>query len=149
MACCANRICIAMVEREEGVVRGRKRRGQPCCGGVACGAGRGPSSRGVIGVCGPGKRCLVAGVAISGCTRKHIVDVARSAGDGSVGAGERERCVVVIEDRSRPRLCGMACGAGCGEARRYVIGIRRAGVVGLVAGVAIGWNRCVVVIGVA
>ena len=67
---------IAMIYREEGVVRSGERRRQPCRGGVAsCARGR-PSCRGVIGICSPREIRFVAGVAVSRCPRKDVVDVA-------------------------------------------------------------------------
>ena len=98
----------------------------------------GESGGDVIGIRGAGVVGLVTGVAVCWRTRENIVDVARRAGHGCVGAGEREGRLVVIEYRPIPRCGVMARGAGCWESRGNVIWIRCAGVVGFVARVAIG-----------
>ena len=64
-------------------------------------------------------------------------------------AGERERRVVVIEDRAGPRRSGVADGACCGESNLGVVGTRCPVVVRLVARIAVGRNRLEVVVGVA
>ena len=64
-------------------------------------------------------------------------------------AGEREWCVVVIEDRSGPGGGRVAGCARSGETGSYVIGIGRAGVIRLVARIAIGRRTCEHVIDVA
>ena len=49
------------------------------------------------------------------------------AGDGRVRAGQRERRVVMVEGRRRPRRCVLAGSAGCWEAGGDVIGISSSG----------------------
>ena len=63
--------------------------------------------------------------------------------------GQRERCVVVIERRSSPCRGGVACIASGRESSRCMGRIGRSVPIRLVAAVAGGWQRCVVVIGVA
>jgi hypothetical protein len=63
--------------------------------------------------------------------------------------GQRERCVVVIEARSRPPRRCMALGAVGGESGRYVVRIRSRGEVDPVACVAISRRRRVIVVRVA
>ncbi len=64
-------------------------------------------------------------------------------------AGEWEWRVVVIEHRARPRTGRVTRGAGCGESRSDVVGVCRAGVVRLMAGVAIGRRAGELVVDVA
>lgn len=64
-------------------------------------------------------------------------------------ASQRERRVVVIERRASPCRCGVACIASGRESCRGMGGIRRSVPIRLVAAIAGGWQRCVVVIGVA
>ena len=101
---------------------------------------------GVGGLCEVG---LMAAVARCGERRVVVVYMALRAGHGSVRAGERERCVVVVECSARPVGCAVAGGAGGRKASADVIRIRGAGVVSLMAGVTIGRDGCVVVVGVA
>lgn len=61
-------------------------------------------------------------------------------------AGERERSVVVIEHRTRPRGGGVAGLAGRREARGCMIWISRSVPICLVASVAVGRQRGVVVV---
>ena len=75
--------------------------------------------------------------------------MALQARHGDVRAGERKRRVVVIEGSGGPGRSVVARGAGSGEARSYVIGVRGPGVVRLVAGVTIRRHSCVVVVGMA
>lgn len=145
----ANPICIAVVEGEEGVVTGGQSSRQPGGCGVAGGAGSGPSSCNVVGICGSNEVCLVAGVAIRGGAREDIVDVAFDAIDGGVRAGKRERSAVVVEGGSSPSRGGVACLAGCREARGRVRGVSGSGPVGLVAAVAGRGERGVVVVHMA
>jgi len=72
----ADRIRIAVIHGEEGVVTCGQGRGQPCSRGVARSACRGPARRHVIRIRGPGEICRVAGVTIRGSPCKHIVDMA-------------------------------------------------------------------------
>src|ERR1039458_8858416 len=105
---------------------------------MACGASGGESSRHVIWICSSGVVCLVAGVTIGRRSSKYIVDVAAGARNGDVSAGQREGCVVVVEDRACPRGRRVACRAGRGESRRQVVWICGACVIRLVAGITIG-----------
>ena len=102
MAGSAHAVSVAMVEREEGVVTRRQRGGNPRGGGVARGAGGGPTRSNMIGICGAGKVCLVARVTIGWRSGKHVIDVALIAPDVDVCPGEREGCVVVVEGRPGP-----------------------------------------------
>ena len=88
-------------------------------------------------VAGRGQRCVVV-VRVASCARHRGVE-----------PGQREGRGVVIEGGARPIGRGMACGARGGEARRDVTGVIGAVVIGLVAGVAISCQCCVVVVGVA
>ena len=124
-------------------------RAGPCGGGVAGGAGGRESGSDVVGIRGARVIGLVTGVAVSRSTCKLVADVARCAWNRYVRAGERERSVVVIEHCPGPRGRRMAGGAGGGESGGDVVGVRGASVIGLVAGVAIGWRSCEHVIDVA
>jgi len=109
----------------------------PCSRRVAKGTrGREPAAD-VSRIGGSGKVCLVAGVAIRRRSCEHIVDVAAGARYRRMCSGQRERRVVVIKDRSRPRRRCVAGCAGGWEARRHVIWIGGSCKVCLVAGVAI------------
>lgn len=109
-------------------------------------AGRGESSADVIWIGGRGVLRLMTAIAIRGRSRKNVVDVATRAGDGQMRACKWERGLGVIEDGARPR-CGVVTGFACGgESGIDVIGIRGGSVLRLMAGVAVGWNGCVVVV---
>ena len=91
----------------------------------------------------------VASVAIRRCPGEDIVHVAREAGCRDVGAGQRERRLVVIEERSTPIRSRMAQCAGRGLAGYYVIRFRRLVVIRFVTRVAVGRHCRVVVVGMA
>jgi len=96
-----------------------------------------------------GKVRLVASVTSRGQSQIVIVGMASCASYSRMRAGERERRGVVIEARSSPVSRGVAGRAGGGETRCDVRRRVGTGVIGLVARVAIGRNRCVIVICVA
>ncbi len=123
-------------QREGRVVVVEDRAG-PACGGMAGCARRREASGLVIRIGRAGEVLGVARVAIRRSSSKHVIDVAAGAGDRRVRAGQRERRLVVIEDRARPRGGGVAGLAGGGEAGGHVIRIRSAVEVLGVAGVAI------------
>ena len=115
---------------------------------MAGSAGSGEADLYVVGVVGSGIVRLMAGVTIRGHGCVVVVGVALRAGQRCMRARQREdRCV--IECGRRPVGRGVAQGAIGGEARRDVGRIGCAGKVGLMATIAIGWKRQVVVIGVA
>lgn len=98
---------------------------------------------------GARKVSLVASVARRGQSCVVIVHMALSASHGDVRAGQRERGVVVIEGRVRPR-CGVVAGsARCRKTRRNVIWIVGIRVICRVAGIAISRHRCVIVVHMA
>jgi len=102
VAGCANTIRIPVVEREECVIaRGQCGR-EPGCRGVAGGAGCWPARSRVVGIRGTGVISLVAGVAVSRRSRKHVVDVAQDASHCGVRARKRERRVVVVKGCAGP-----------------------------------------------
>lgn len=144
MAGRADRVCIAMVGGEEGVVTARQGSGHPRRSGVAGDAGCGPSRGSVVGIRGPREICLMAGVAVGRSPSEDIIDVAKGAGHGGVRAGQRERCAVVIEGGPGPGRCGVAGIASGGEACCCMRGIRGSVIVCLVATVASGGKRSVV-----
>ena len=116
---------------------------------MAGGAGGRPAGGDMVGIGGAGEVRFVAGIAIGRCAGKDVIDVAEIAGDGDVGAGEREGRVVVVEGCAGPRGCGVACVAGGGESRCGMGGVGGAVPVCLMAAVAGCGQGCVVVIGVA
>ena len=124
-------------------------RAEPGRGVVASGARSGESRRDVVGVGGGGVLRFVAGVAIGGRSHVDAVDVALSARNRNVCSSERKRGFGMIEDRVGPRGSVVAYGTGGGKSGIDVIGIGGGRVLRFVAGVAIGWNRCVVVVDVA
>ena len=81
--------------------------------------------------------------------RVVAVDVAERTSRGRVGTGQRECRVVVVERRVRPERRVMAQFAGLREARRHVVGTRRALIVCQVAGYASGAGQVVVAVNVA
>lgn len=102
VASCAYSVGAAVCGIEPCVV---ERRSSPYDGCVAGRTGGGESRRNVVRI---GRACelrLVAGVAVSRRTGKHIVDVAAGAGNAYVRTGQWEGCVVVVEYGSRPRHC--------------------------------------------
>ena len=116
---------------------------------MADGAVGGEARSDVIGVGGSREICLMAAVAGGGQSRVVVIHMALRARDGNVGAGEREGRGAVIEGRGGPS-CGVMASCACGgEAYSDVIGACGSGVIGLVAAVAIAWNRRVVVVHVA
>jgi hypothetical protein len=93
---------------------------------------------------------LVATIAVRGKAAGVIViDVAQSALHGGVRARQRELRRVVIKRCSRPHGNGVAHLTIRRETSRDVIRVRRPVVVSLMAGVAGGGRRRVVVVGVA
>jgi len=103
----------------------------------------------VIWIGRPGEIRLMTAVASCGQCQIIIVGVASCAGDSCMRAGERERSGVVIEGRTTPVRCGVARGAGGGEASCGVWWRIGPGVIGLVARIAVGRDCCVVVVCVA
>lgn len=103
----------------------------------------------VIGISGAGKVLLMAGVTVRGCTREDVVHVAGGTRNAYMRAGERKWCLIVIELGAVPCGCVVTGGTGRGEVRSNVIRIGRPGEVCLVASVAIGGQRDVVIAGVA
>ena len=134
--------------REPRVVKHSTRPRRGC---VASRAGRGESRRHVIGIGRSRIVRLVAGIAVSGRSRKNIVDVATRASHRNVRSGQRERRVVVVECRTRPACRGVAHGTVSGETGRHVGRIRGAGKVGLMATVAgrVGTRQAVIVVHMA
>jgi hypothetical protein len=149
MASSADPVCISVVEGEERVISRRQSRRYPRCRCVASSAGGGPGSRYMVWIGCPCEIGFVARIAVSRRTREDIVDVAQSAGDRRVRAGERERRVVVIKDRPGPVCRRMAGVARCRESRSSVGGIRGSIPICLVAAIAGGRQRCVVIVRVA
>ena len=127
-----------VIERDRCPIRG-------CVAGVAgCGECRGN----VIGVCCSSPVRLVAAIASGRQGGVVVVGVALGAGHGGMRASEREHGRVV-EGRGGPGCCGVAEGAIGGESGGHMSGIGGAGKVCLVAAIAGGGQRCVVVVGVA
>ena len=92
--------------------------------------------------------CLVAAVAGGRQARVVVVRVALGAGHGGMSSGQREdRCM--IKAGWTPRAGCMTQSAIRGEARSYVIRIRRPREVGLVAAIAGGRQSRVVVVDMA
>ena len=140
MAQCAGNRCVRSCERERRVVVVEDC-ACPRCGVVACGAGGGEACRDVIRIGRCGVLVLMAGVTIGRRRRKVACGVARCAGNRFVCPGERERCVVVVEDRACPCRGVVTIDAGGGESRRDVIRVGCSGVFRLMAGVAV-FRRC-------
>lgn len=111
-----------------------------CCGESRCGV-RGVRSAVVIG--------LVARIAIGRHCCVVAANVAQSAGNSGVSAGEWEGRRVVIERRRSPVGGRVADRAVRREAGGHVIGVCCPREVGLVAGVACCGRCCVVVVRVA
>lgn len=149
VACSADSICVAMVEREEGMVTCRQRSRNPRRCRMARDAGRRPACGHVVGVGGPCKIRLVAGITAGWRSREHIVHVALDAVHCRVRPSERERCVVVIERRPCPCGCRMARVASRREAGRSVVRVGSAIPVRRVAAVAVCGQGCEVIVGVA
>lgn len=135
-----------MIQREEGVVTRRQGRRNPRRCRVAGGARGGPARGHVIGIGCPSKVRLVTRVAVCRRAGKHVVDVAQSAGDSGVRTRQWKRRVVVVECRAGPGGRCVAGIAGCRKARRSVVGIRRSVPVSLMAAIARGRERRVVVV---
>src|SRR5580704_11211494 len=127
-----------------------KRRCGPGRRAVARRAIRRESTRDMIGISRPSEVRLVAPIAVCRKTAGEvIVDVALSAGNRDVCAGQRERGLVVVKLSVQP--CGRAVAnlAGGRESRRYVIGIGGPGEISLVATETIRRQRGEVVVDVA
>src|SRR5580704_19217124 len=101
----------------------------------------------MIGVGGSGEVLRVARVAICWRAREDVVDMAMSARNTHMSAGQRERRLAVIELGPVPRSCAVTNGAGGGDVRRDVIRIGCSGEVCLVATITIRWQRSEVVVG--
>ena len=112
-------------------------------------AGSRETAADVIGICRPCVVCLVAAIAGSGQCRVVVVHVALRAGHSDMRSGQGERRCVVIEGCSSPIRRRVASGACGREANSDVIGAGRPGVIGLVARIAISWDRRVIVVRVA
>ncbi len=153
VAGCTNVIGIAVTGWKWRVLRVIERRIRPRARIVAVltGSGEELRLRGVARVCagvvirlmtadagGRQSRVVVVYVAVCAFARRH-----------HVRSGQRERGVVVVERRIRPRHRVMAHGACCREAGRGVRGIIGRGVILLVARVAKGAIQRVVVVDVA
>ena len=93
-------------------------------------------------------RCVSLGfrMAIRALENGVVVWIGVAGGADSPRPSVIGRPVRVIECGSRPCRGGVACLAGCGETSSNVIGIRRARVVCLVAGIAVGRHGGVVVV---
>jgi hypothetical protein len=111
---------------------------------AACWESRGD----VIGIRSPREVLLVARIAVCWRAREEVVDVARRARNAYVRPGQREPRLVVVELGAVPRRCGVTGGAGRGEVRRNVVRIAGTREVRLVAAVAIGGQRWVVIVDV-
>ena len=81
--------------------------------------------------------CLVASVASGRKGCKVVACVTRIASHGGVRARQRERCFRVIEGCACPGRCCVALRAVRREGGGSVVWIRGAGVIGLVASVAV------------
>ena len=136
-------MCTRQRERRGVVI---KCRSGPVSSRVTSGTRGREASSNVIGIGCPGKIRFVASIAVGGHSRVVVIGMTCCAGDSRVRAGQRERRVVVVEGRRRPRRCVMAGRAGGGETGCHVIGVVSPGKVRLMARIAIGWNRRVVVI---
>ena len=66
--------------------------------------------------------------------------MARRASNRGMRARQRERRVVVIKHRARPRNCRVARCAGRRESRRNMVRVRSSHILRLVAGVAVRWR---------
>ena len=88
----------------------------PGSGGVAGRAGGREAGRYMIRVSRPGEVGLVSTVAIGRKGGVVVVDVAGRAGHGLMRAGQRERRLVVIENRAIPGRGRVASRAGGREA---------------------------------
>jgi hypothetical protein len=149
MAGSADSVGIAVVEREERVVRRWQRGRDPRRRGMARSTCGRPARGHVVGIRRPREIRLVARIAVSRRTGEDVVYMTQIARDRRMRTGEWERRVVVIERRSGPicrRVAGAAC---CWESRSRVARIRRSIPVGLMAAIAGGRQRCVVVVRVA
>ncbi len=140
----AHTICIAVFQREEGVIAGWQGAGQPGGGGVAGSTRGGPSCCRVIRI---GRAIVVGGVTrvtIGWSRIEHIIDVALDAIHRGVRTGKGEWRVVVIKGRAGPVRRCVARIAGGWESRR---GVRRIGCtipVCLVAPIAGSWQRAII-----
>jgi hypothetical protein len=115
---------------------------------VARSACRRETRGGMIGIGCPGVVRLVARIAIRGNGFVVAIGVAGSARHGRMCTGQWEYRRMV-KGRGRPCSRAVTKRTGRREAGRNVGGICRTGEVRLVAGVAIRWQACVVVIDVA
>ena len=129
-------------ERRVVVIEGR---GGPVSRGVALRAIGWEAGSNVRRVGGSSKVGLVAPIASRGQRAGIvIVGVAACARHSYMGAGQRERCVVVIERRPRPVCRGVALRAIRWEITRHVRRVIRTREISLVASVACGRQRTVV-----
>ena len=127
----ADPIRVPVVDWEIRVIESRSR---PCRGGVAGRARSREPCRRVIRI---GRAVVIRLVAAHARGRQRgvvVVHVAVGAGHGRVRPRQRERRRVVVERRSAPVCCAVAGIARVGEAYLRVVGIRRRGVVLLMAG---------------
>ena len=126
----ADTIRIPVVDREVGVIESRSRPGG--CGVAGC-ARRRETSRLVIRIGRAVVIRLMAAHTRDRQCRVVVVHVAIGAGHSRVRPRQRERGRVVVEGRSTP-VCRAVTGiARVGEAHLRVVGIRRRGVVLLMA----------------
>ncbi len=113
---------VAMGRRKPGVVEGRS---CPSRSRMTRRAGRREPRSSVIGI----SRALVlgrmAGVAVGGSAREHVVDVTVGARDVHVGTRQRKRRVAVVECCSSPGRRAVTDRTVLREPRGHVVGIRR------------------------
>ena len=105
----------------------------PLCGGVT-GCARGGEARcDVVGIRNGLESLAMAGVAVGRRSGVAVSHVTVGAGHPGVRTGKRKSSFSVIEGGAFPLRGGVADGAILGKASRYVVGIRRSGVIGKVA----------------
>lgn len=149
VACRANPVRIAVIQRKECVVlRGECRRNPGSCCMTRRTRCR-PACRHMVRIGRSGEISLVTRIAGRWGPCEHIVDVALDAVDTDVRSREGERGVVVVERRSGPCRRRMAGIAGGRESRSGVVRIGRSIPVSLVTAKACGRQRRVVVIRMA
>ncbi len=121
-------------------------RARPRGGAMAGFAGARESRGSVIGI---RRSVIIRRVAVIAYGRREavvVIEVALSAGDGRVGAGQRKAGGRVIERRAGPICRGMAQGAILRESRRRMRGIGRAVPIRSVAGIAGAGGQSIVVV---